>query len=202
MPRHRPAQHFPGGNEYRYFDTRTVLSRGNYVERIDRKADRTVAYVQTDRPRSGQAYTQFDDFNGLYVVDHRETGDGATGADYIETVFTLLVEELPNAAVYANGAFNFWALNERNRLTYNSVLGGYQGQVWLKQGVYNYNYAVTGIAPPLTRSGIRLDGNETLIEGDFSQTENVYEVFVYNRPPASRADQLIGYYSIDFGQRR
>ncbi|MEZ0541837.1 DUF5103 domain-containing protein [Fibrella sp. Tmos10] len=193
---------FPGGNEYRFFDTRTVLSRGNYVERVDRKADRTVVYVQTDRPRSGFAYTQFDDFNGLYVIDHRETGDGATSADYIETVFTLLVDELPNAAVYANGAFNFWALNERNRLTYDAALGGYRGRIWLKQGVYNYNYAVTGIAPPLTRSGIRMDGNETLIEGDFSQTENVYEVFVYNRPPAARADQLIGYYTVNFGQRK
>lgn len=193
---------FPGGNEYRYFDTRTVLSRGNFVERVDRRPDRTIAYVQTDRPRSTSAYTQFDDFNGQFVIDHRETGDGATGADYVETVFTLLVDELPNVAVYANGAFNFWALNDRNRLTYDPAVGGYRGAIWLKQGVYNYNYSVTGLAPPVTRSGLTYDGNETLIEGDFSQTENVYEVFVYNRPPAGRADQLIGYYVVDYGQRK
>ncbi len=193
---------FPGGNEYRYFDTRTVLSRANFVERIDRKADRTIAFVQTDRPRSTVAYTQFDDFNGLYVIDNRDTGDGATGADYIETVFTLLVQEIPNAAVYANGAFNFWALNDRNRMTYDPTIGGYRGRVWLKQGVYNYNYSVTGIAPPVTRSGMVRDGNETLIEGDFSQTENTYEVFVYNRPPAARADQLIGYFRTTYGGRR
>ncbi|CCG98367.1 hypothetical protein FAES_0354 [Fibrella aestuarina BUZ 2] len=193
---------FPGGNEYRYFDTRTVLSRANYVERINRLADKTVAYVQTDRPRSTVAYTQFDDFNGLFVIDHRETGDGATSADYIETVFTLLVDELPNATVYANGAFNFWALTDRNQLAYDPTLGGYRGRIWLKQGVYNYNYSVMGIAPPVTRSGIVRDGNETLIEGDFSQTENAYEVFVYHRPPGARADQLIGYTQIQYGARR
>jgi Domain of unknown function (DUF5103) len=193
---------FPGGNEYRYFDTRTILSRANFVERIDRRADRTIAYVQADRPRSTVAYTQFDDFDGLFVIDNRETNDGATSGDYVETVFTLLIDELPNVAVYANGAFNFWALNDRNRLTYDPAIGGYRGRIWLKQGVYNYNYSVEGIRPPITRSGIRRDGNETLIEGDFSQTQNTYEVFVYNRPPAARADQLVGYFKTVFGARR
>ena len=193
---------FPGGNEYRFFDTRTVLSRGNFVERINRPADRTIAFVQTDRPRSGVAYTQFDDFNGQFVIDHRESGDGATSADYIETVFTLLTAEVPGAEVYANGAFNFWALNARNLLAYDPALGAYRGRLWLKQGVYNYNYAVKGLLPPVTRSGLVQTGNESLVEGDFSQTENVYEIFVYARPPAARADQLLGYYRVNFGQRR
>ncbi|MBO0937916.1 DUF5103 domain-containing protein [Fibrella sp. HMF5335] len=194
---------FPGGNEYRYFDTRTLFSRANYVEKISRLANRNVAYVQAGRPRSTQAYTQFDDFNGLFVIDHLESHNGAIEADYAETIFTLLIDELPGVSVYANGAFNFWALNDRNRLTYDAALGGYRGTIWLKQGVYNYNYAVTGVVPPISRSGVGPTiGNEALVEGDFSQTENDYEIFVYQRPPAARADQLIGYQRINYGKRK
>ena len=64
----------------------------------------------------------------------------------------------------------------------------------LKQGVYNYDYVVrTGAQPP------RVD--EGFIEGNYSATENTYEVFVYHRPPASRADQLVGYRRVGVNQR-
>ncbi|MBD2702928.1 DUF5103 domain-containing protein [Spirosoma sp. BT702] len=185
----------PGSNEFRFFDTRTILSRANYIERIDRPADHNIAYVQSDQPRARGAYLQSDDFNGQYVIDHRETGDGATYGDYIETVFTLRTPEIPNVAVYVNGAFNFWQLNDRNRMTYDPILNAYRTSVMLKQGVYNYDYVVqtTGSPPKV---------DEYYIEGSYSSTENDYEVFIYHRPPASRADQLISYRRIGLNKRR
>lgn len=185
----------PGGNEFRFFDTRTVLSRANYIDRIDRPADRNIAYVQVDKPRSQGAYIQSDDFNGQYVIDHRETGNGATNADYIETIFTLKIPEIPGVDVFVNGAFNFWQLNDRNKMAYDALLGAYRGSVLLKQGVYNYDYVVkTTTSPPKV--------DESYIEGSYSSTENDYEVFVYHRPPASRADQLIGYRRIGVNKRK
>jgi len=184
----------PGGNEFRFFDTRTVLSRGNFIDRIDRPADRNIAYVQPDLPRSRGAYIQSDDFNGQYVIDHRETGNGPVSADYIETVFTLKTPEIPNVDVFVNGALNLWQLNDRNRMTFDPVSGTYRAALLLKQGVYNYDYVVqTNTQPPRTDEGF--------IEGNYSATENVYEVFVYHRPPASRADQLVGYRRISVNQR-
>jgi len=185
----------PGGNEYRFFDTRTVLSRSNYIDRIDRRPDRNIAYVQPDQPRSRGAYIQSDDFNGQYVIDNRETGNGAINGDYIETVFTLRITEQPGVDVFVNGAFNLWLLNDRNRMTYDPALNAYRAAILLKQGVYNYNYAMqTTGNPPKT--------DESLIEGDYSGTENDYEVFVYHRPPAARADQLVGYVRVGVNKRR
>ncbi|MCK8493066.1 DUF5103 domain-containing protein [Spirosoma sp. RP8] len=184
----------PGGNEFRFFDTRTVLSRANYIDRIDRNADRNIAYVQVDQPRSRGAYIQSDDFNGLFVIDHRETGNGATNADYIETIFTLRIPEVPNVDVFVNGAFNFWQLNDRNRMSFDSILGAYRASILLKQGVYNYDYVVQTTNPPKV--------DEAYIEGSYSSTENDYEVFVYHRPPAARADQLIAYQKLGVNKRR
>ncbi|GAB3993594.1 hypothetical protein GCM10028807_29250 [Spirosoma daeguense] len=185
----------PGGNEFRFFDTRTVLSRANYIERIDRPADRNIAYVQVDQPRSKGAYLQSDDFNGMFVIDHRETGDGATYGDYIETVFTLRIPEVPNVAVYVNGAFNLWERNERNLMTYDPILNAYRASIMLKQGIYNYDYIVQTTDP-------KPKVDENYIEGSYSSTENDYEVFVYHRPPASRADQLIAYRRFGLNKRK
>ncbi|MFD1141928.1 DUF5103 domain-containing protein [Larkinella insperata] len=193
---------FPGGNEYRYFDTRTVLSRGNYIQQVERRDDRNTAFVNPDGIRSVGAYVQTDDFNGQYVIDILETRIGATQADYITTVFTLRMDELANAEVYVNSAFNFWRLDNLNRMTYMPDLRAYQAEIPLKQGVYNYNYSVKGIPPPVTRSGMNLTGNEMLIEGNYSETENDYELFVYHRPPAARADQLVGYRRIGYNKRK
>lgn len=185
----------PGGNEFRFFDTRTILSRANYIDRIDRPADRNIAYVQVDQPRSRGVYIQSDDFNGQFVIDHRETGNGATNADYIETVFTLKAPEVLGIEVFVNGAFNFWQLNDRNRMAYDALLGAYRASILLKQGVYNYDYTVKTTSAPL-----KVD--ELYIEGSFSATENDYEVFVYHRPPASRADQLVAYRKIGVNKRK
>ncbi len=185
----------PGGNEFRFFDTRTVLSRANYIDRIDRLADRNIAYVQVDKPRNQGVYIQSDDFNGQFIIDHRETGNGATNADYIETIFTLKIPEVPDFDVYVNGAFNFWQLNDHNRMAYDALLGAYRASVLLKQGVYNYDYTVMSTGP-------QKKVDENYIEGSFSSTENDYEVFVYHRPPASRADQLISYRRVSVNQRK
>ena len=185
----------PGGNEFRFFDTRTVLSRANYIDRIDRPADHNIAYVQADQPRNRGVYIQSDDFNGQFVIDHRETGNGATNADYIETIFTLKIPEVPNFNVYVNGAFNFWQLNDRNRMTFDPLLGAYRASILLKQGVYNYDYTVMS-----TDAQPKVD--ENYIEGSFSSTENEYEVLVYHRPPASRADQLVSYRRVGVNQRK
>ncbi|GAB4054303.1 type IX secretion system plug protein [Spirosoma litoris] len=184
-----------GGNEYRFFDTRTVLSRANYIDRIDRLADRNVVYVQTDKSRNQGPYIQSDDFNGQFVIDQRETSNGATNADYIETVFTLKIPEVQNWDIYVNGAFNFWQLNDRNRMSFDALLGAYRATILLKQGVYNYDYVgQTTTTPPKT--------DEHFIEGSYSGTENDYEIFVYHRPPASRADQLIAYQKIGVNKRK
>lgn len=183
---------FKGGNEFRYFDTRTLSGRGYGVYELERLPDFTRVILNRDKPRDEGAYMQSDDLNGQYLIDHKDSGNGSVEADYTPVVFTLKIMEIDHANVYVNGGFNFWNKDENNRMTYNQDLQSYNAVILLKQGVYNYNYLIE-------KSG---KTDESYIEGDFSATENDYDILVYYRPPAGRADQLAGYRTVEWNRRR
>ena len=186
------SNNFLGGNEFRWFDTRVAQAVGMSVGEVQQLADQTVARLNQDRPRNAGTYFQAEDFNGNYIVLNRETNNSTNEADYINVVFTLKTPEFPDAQVYATGAFNAWQQTAANRLTYNTERGVYEASIFIKQGIVNYTYAVVG------NDGKVLNTN---LEGNFSSTANDYEIFVYHRPPAARADQLVGYRLIEFGRR-
>ena len=185
---------FPGGNEFRYFDSRTLSARGFGVYELQRLSEFTRLILSPDKPRAYGAYIQMDDLNGQYIVDQRESGMGSDEADYTPVVFTLKMPEIPDAAMHVNGSFHLWLLDDLNRMSYNADLQAYQANILIKQGVVNYNYAVVQ-----TPGG---EGNEDLIEGNFAATENDYDILVYNRPPAARADKLVGYRTVEWNRRR
>lgn len=181
------------GNEFRWFDTRLSRGVGMSVDNIEQLPDQTVARLRTDVSRLGGGATfQAQDFNGQYIVLNRDTQNSTNEADYINVVFTLQSQLYPNAQVYVGGAFNLWQLEDSNRMTYNIERNVYEASIYIKQGVVNYTYFA-----------VQNDGrtNETAFEGSFSSTANDYEIFVYHRPPAARADQLIGYRLVEFGRR-
>ncbi|NIJ51738.1 type IX secretion system plug protein [Dyadobacter arcticus] len=184
---------FPGGNEYRYFDSRTLSGRGYGINEIERSDEFTRLMLFPDKTRAAGAYIQIDDFNGQYIVDQRESGRGSVEADYTPITFTLKTEENPDATFYVNGAFNLWQLNDRNRMTYNLDTKSYEVEILIKQGVINYDYLVVwGDKTP----------DEAFIEGNYSATENDYDILVYHRPPAGRADLLVGYRTVEWNRRR
>ncbi len=79
-------------------------------------------------------------------------------------------------------------------MSYDADAESYRAVILLKQGVVNYNYAVVDKA-----SG-RAD--EAYVEGNYATTENDYDILVYNRPPAARADKLVGYRTVEWNRRR
>jgi hypothetical protein len=185
---------FPGGNDFRYFDSRTLAGRGYGVFEIDRLGEFTRLILSPDEPRNDGVYLQMDDLNGQYIVDQRESGRGSVEADYTPVVFTLRTPRIPDAEVYVNGGFHLWLLNDENRMKYNDDLGAYQAVILIKQGVVNYNYAAV-----IDSAGLAAEAN---IEGNYAQTENDYDILVYNRPPAARADRLVGYRAVEWNRRR
>ncbi len=174
---------FRAGNEFRFFDMRSIRFLGMNMAKITSNEGKPEVLLATDQPRSREAYAQVDDFNGMYVIDNYETHQGATDADYVQTIFTLKATEA-NGAVYVNGKFNEWLLNEKNRMIYLPETQEYKARILLKQGIFNYNYA-------LAQSEGKRD--ETYFEGSFYNTENTYEIIAYYRPLGSRADLIIGY---------
>jgi len=184
---------FPGGNEFRYFDSRTLSARGYGIMELQREADFTRLILFPDKSRADNSYLQMDDLNGQYIVDQRESGRGSVEADYTPVLFHLHIAEDPDITVYVNGAFNLWQLDERNKMTYNPDTKAYEAEILLKQGVVNYDYTVV-------RANTKPD--EAYVEGNYSATENDYDILVYHRPPASRADLLVGYKTVEWNRRR
>jgi len=184
---------FPGGNEFRYFDSRTLAGRGFGIASIERTDEYTELVLQVDKPRSDSPYFQTDDFNGQYIVDQRESGNGSVQADYTPVIFTLKTKEIPDADVFVNGAFNLWQLDGINAMTYDPDHEAYHAMIMIKQGVVNYEYVVAS-ADGKTR-------DEALLEGSYSATENDYDILIYHRPPAGRADLLIGYQTFEWNRR-
>lgn len=182
---------FPGGNEFRFFDIRSSRSLGQNVVRLDPRADTMQAYLATGTPRTGQAYSQVIDQNGRFVVDQYEFSNGDTEADYVRVHFMLQADPIKEP-IYIWGGLTDWRAEPANRMAYDAATGMYRGSLLLKQGYYNYRYVVG-------RANQTLD--QTFLEGNHFETENVYEIIVYNRPPGARADRIIGYARIPYNQR-
>lgn len=172
---------FYAASEFRFFDLRTTNALGQNVGKMLREKVPTEAILLPDQNRSGQAFSQYDDLNGAFVVGNLEQQGGELSADYILTHFFLEADNPANGAVYVIGAFNGNVLNETNKMSYDASVGGYRAAILLKQAFYNYMYYVDG------------PDNPYAYDGNHFQTENQYEIFVYTRPIGARADLLIGY---------
>jgi hypothetical protein len=185
---------FPGLSEYRYFDARSLQANGLGVGRLLRQATPVQVELQPEATRNGLAYNQYADANGQRVFENREFGQGAINGDYAQVTFNLKAEQPAPGPVYVLGALSDWQLKDEFRLTYDSTQQRYTGRALLKQGYYNYSYAVApraaGAAP-----------DEVYFEGTHVETENQYDLLVYYRPPGSRTDLLIAYQALDLNQR-
>lgn len=175
---------FNGGNEFRRFDVRSMRF---YAEQIDSIARDTLykVFLFPDRSRRSGRYATELDNNGRFFIRFSEGTNPALEADYVQVQFTLpYTYPLSNGSFYLFGKFTDWKLNRRSRMNYNETLGAYESTVLVKQGVYNYQYVFLA-------DGNR-DPDESLTEGSFFETENLYTILVYHKAIGSRYEELIG----------
>ncbi len=184
---------FEGSNEFRFFDTRSLRSRMVGIHKIDYLENGYDVNLYIDRLQNKKTYVSTDDFDGQYLIDNYETGNGETEADYANIKFNLEADLLEENDFYIIGAFNNYSIDEAFKLKNDPITNLLSAKVNLKQGIYNYQIAtknpVTGI--PVTN----------FTEGNHSRTQNTYEIFVYHKPFGSRTEQLIGYKILEFNQR-
>jgi hypothetical protein len=178
------------GNEFRFVDFRSLNFPGQNTARLDRGRKPYELYVQPDGSRADQAYAQYRDLNGQFLLENRDMRDAALSSQYLFVNFSLRTTQLPNASVYVVGAFNQWAREAENKMRYNAATGAYEASVLLKQGLFNYQYWVD--SP---------DASAYLLEGSHFETENVYEILVYYSALQPRADLLMGYYLLPVNPR-
>lgn len=174
---------FPGGNEWRNFDTKDERNLSLNVRRIELDTNFTY-FIQTQYPRSIERYSTEFDINGQRVI--RSTGSNApnTEADYAWVDIELKMNDAPaDRTYYVVGAFNDWRFTSENRMSFDYTRGSFRSKLLLKQGYYNYQFAA------LSEDQKGSDSPE----GDHWETENTYQLIIYHRGIGIRYDRVIGF---------
>ena len=180
---------FKGGNEFRFFDLRSLFNPGRNVARVVKTIKPYEVFIERDKSRADEVYSQLLDYNGGFIPDNLDYPDPAF-TNYANVNFTLATPRPFPGKVYVTGAFNYWNLNEENMMQYDSLAKAYVARVLLKQGWYDYQYIIQSPQVP-----------PYLLEGSHFQTENSYEILVYYRSFQPKADLLIGYLRLERNPR-
>jgi hypothetical protein len=175
---------FWGGNEFLYFDSKSIRSSSLNIANVELGEDLYHTYLFTDEERRNQSYTLYPDVNGNFVIRNLNGENSNTDADYSWVYFSLKSSlNLEGKEIYVSGNFNNWQLNDTNKLNYNEALSLYEAKLLLKQGFYNYQYVTKAT-----------DGKISIydIDGSFYNTENDYTVLIYYKKFGSRYTKVIG----------
>jgi hypothetical protein len=176
---------FPGGNEFRSLDIKSMKYQTENIAAIDFRNPYYHVLMKPDESRADKPYFSKPDINGGYLVE-RESGDKHTEADYIYVHFRFASPAgYTGENIYVTGGFCDWVIQDGNKLSYNPDLKCFEVILLLKQGWYDYCYAVED-----PRTG-KL--NVTEFEGSFYETGNEYAVSAYYHDRRGRYDRLIGY---------
>ncbi len=178
---HTTTTNFLGNNEFRNFDTKYARNTSLHIERVERR-DLYTTFLFTDEPRGNRPYTYNPDINGQFTITTLDANDTETEADYTLVHFSLSSKPYEQK-VYVYGAFNDFKMENENEMNYNSKTGCYEVSILLKQGFYNYAYAVEN------SSG---EADLSIIDGSYFQTENEYTAVLYYRPFGGLYDRVIG----------
>ena len=180
---HQSQLIFDAGNEFRRFETVSVPQTGMNVDSSRYVGDSYTAYLHPDLPRTHN-YIYDQTQHGRFLVRELNATDSDLGADYVNVRFLLQIPEQPGAQVYVQGEMTDPFPQAASRMVYSPELEAYTLTLPLKQGSYNYRYA------------IRAPGDQAPspapIEGNHFETRNEYTVHVYYRPPGTRGDRLLG----------
>lgn len=182
---------FPGGNEFRFFDIRSLrfFSMNVAQKYIDSMKN---AVLKPDETRAHLAYYNMFDYNGKRAIQNKDGVKIPEDGDYAMVHFFLKSDhELTETGVYIFGELTDWQLKERYKMEYDPAIRCYKKMVKLKQSYYNYEYVT--INPETGKP------EHVFTEGDHYETENDYDIYLYHRNQQYGYDELIGYLHFNSG---
>jgi hypothetical protein len=184
---------FPGLKEFRWIDLRSLRLKSDRMEQINNRGDTVKVTVLPDINRDEQVYVYYRDLNGRYTIETIESINPFWQGDYAKVHLSYVPRDKKPFAgndLYLFGEFTNYASDTSGRMNYNIETGAYEKTMFLKQGFYNYLYALKspdGTGYP--------DFSAT--EGNYYATENAYTILVYFRPFGARADEIIAYTTLN-----
>ena len=180
---------FDGGNSFRHFNIESYWYKSMYIRDILNEADGYSVILHVSSSRAEKEFETVVDLNGRMVVKARKDQNTSIEGEYAWVHFLLKIPEIDNGKVYILGQLNDWQLNKKGLMHYDPQLRAYYGELYLKQGYYDYMYAVV----PEGKS----EASITLIEGDNWQTDNEYSFYVYYKEIVPGYDRLVGYLNVE-----
>ena len=181
---------FAGGNEFRNFDLKSLRYQTRYIREIVSEKGQTNVLLTPGNNRHFKQYIYEQDINGRFLIDVQERDEPATEADYCMVTFWLPFDnEITHGDLYVYGDFCNWMCNDKTKMEYDYETGSYRKTIFLKQGYYNYQFA-------LLEHG-KTEPNLSYIEGSHWETENNYVIYIYYHDIALNYDMLIGYKNIN-----
>lgn len=176
---------FWGNNEFRHFDIKSLRYQSERIKEIIFDSTYHHVYLFNDRKRPYDRYSIEPDINGKFLIKSQEGWKSSIEADYAFVHFTLPVDHISYGELYVIGEFTNWQLEASNKLKYNADKIQYEASIYLKQGYYNYHYALKDTTTN------RVD--VSFIEGTHYQTRNDYYIYVYYRAVGDRYDRFVGF---------
>jgi len=176
---------FDGVNEYRSFDINSIRFLSSGIQSIEQFGGNFNVQLKPAENNRNQKYSTQQDINGKYLVKLERSELSDVEADYAWVYFTLpYYDQLPNKEVYVYGELTGWQLTPINQMQYNFQRQAYELRLFLKQGYYNYRFAVRD-----SKTG---EVDFTFFEENHFETENSYTILVYYKQIGARYDRLIG----------
>jgi len=178
---------FEGGNEFRRLNTKTTKYITEHIKSFAFNGNYYVYTLLPDEPRRYKDYEKTGDMNGNYFIlnDLGQENDAIT-SDYADVTFELKYEfPEPNGSIYIFGALTNWEANENSRMDYDTLKQVYTKTLFLKQGMYDYQYAYV--------DNVTKKIDCTYEENTHEETENDYYIFVYHKDFNNNYDNVVGY---------
>jgi hypothetical protein len=178
---------FNGGNEFRYFDMRSLRVYSERIKEMYKDENSKNHVVLTNEEnRAVKQYVFQNDINGSFLIKNRDIkGNQDVEADYAYVDFFLpYTTPETQGNLYVMGKLTDWRMNNISKMIYNYKRLGYECKLYLKQGYYNYILV-------LSEDGKKA-GDECKLEGCHWDTENDYTILVYFRQVGMYYDQLVG----------
>lgn len=173
---------FDGGNEYHKFEVLDPTHPTLGVDRIDWDGHDYQVYLFPDVPSFNYVY-DFD-ANGSFYIRNSDNIENDRISDYVLVNFTLHTPQKYDGDIYINAKWTNDQFLPRYKMLYDEQNNIYHTTISLKLGYYSYQYLL-----------IDRNGNIQRVpsEGNFFQTENLYDALIYYREQGGRTDRLVGY---------
>ncbi len=176
---------FEGGNQYRSIDFSSRYTYGAGIDHIEYDRDMYHVVLEADASRAGNQEAYAMDVHGGYVVNLQRNDYSDTEADYMWVHFYYPAETpYLEGRMYILGDLTQNLADDKSAMIYDLSERCYVSSLLLKQGGYNYVYAL--------KAKNKKDLSVMQTEGSFWQSRNRYEVMVYYRPFGARYDRLVG----------